>query len=310
MASAVIQAERESLTGLRVLIPDGKHVSGGVLSLLNSKGLLDYKFNGELHVDVKEQEFPLSFTVQKNRGIPGMEAEGRFHLGFTTTDRLEDYLAWAATARSRPSTSVKALLSYDWFNPRLRVSLLVRNNPEDNQKYQTVKDLKGQRIVSSYTGLASKFFRGEKTPIQGENIYGKEEGLVKAHYAEGAVVIVDSGNTMRIAGLREMAVIMSEGLIQPVLVYNPELFQDVGSRRLLNQFLDKLTKTTDQSSEMPVSDERQERRYGRLDPSRYFPGSQGTSAVAASAAVFMTLLSLPHPAAVFNQEPQDRNTQK
>lgn len=296
--ASVSPAEREPLIGLRVLIPDGKHISGGVLSLLNNRGLLDYESNGELHIEGRKQAFPLSFTVQKNRSIPGMVAQERFHLGFTTTDRLEDYLAWAVTTRRRPSTSVEALLSYSWFNPRLRVSLLVRDNPEDNQKYKTVKDLRGQTVVSSYTGLTTRFFRGEKTAVQIEDSYGKEEGLVKARYAEGAVVIVDSGNTMRIAGLREMRVIMSEGLIQPVLVYNPDLFQDVGSQRLLDQFLDKLTKT-------PISDERQ-RRYWIVDPRRYLPKYQGATAVTASAAILMTLLSLPHPAVIFNQEPQER----
>ena len=279
---SISSAEREPLTGLRVLIPDGKHISGDVLELLNRKDLLDYESNGELHIDDnKKQEFPLSFTVQKNRDIPRMVAQARFHLGFTATDRLEDYLAWAATARIHPSTSVKELSRYNWFNPRLRVSLLVRDNPEDNEKYKIAKDLKGQTVVTSYMGLAQRFFKGERILPKLENTHGKEEGLVKAHYAEAAVVIVDSGNTMRIAGLREMSVIMNEGLIRPVLVYNPELFQDEGSQRLLNQFLNKLAKTKDQPPEVPRSDERQGRRYWIADPRRYFPRSQGASAVTA-----------------------------
>lgn len=271
---AVNQIDREPLPGLRVLIPDGKHICGDVLRLLVYKGLIDPKTkdnligdpNNNLHVEVKRAGLPFfSLNLIKNRRISRQVARGAFDLGFTTTDRLGDYLAEASFSRKPIPTNVEPLIHYpDWFDPRLRLSLLVRDNEEDNGRFKVVRDLSGEDVVSTYVGQTTKFFREHKTAVRLDTqIDGKEEGLVKAGTYAATVVIVKNGDAMRAAALREMAVIMGgQGEIQPVLVYNPRSLEDRDRQLLLDQFLYELP------SNKPLEAKRNS-RYRLANPVRW-----------------------------------------
>lgn len=231
--------ERNSVTKLRILIPDGRHIGTKIVGLLNGKGFpLKVRMNGSLHIESGEKEFPLSFIVQRNSIISELVALGRFPLGFTSSDREANYLAQVTR---NPQADLQELLRFNLFNPRVRVSLLVRDNPGDNETYKEVVDLRDQAIVTSYGGLARQFFRRKGMPVLlDRRISGKEEALVSSGYAEGAIVVVDSGRTMRANRLRELAEVMPRGEVQPVLVYNPKLFGGEGNKRLLEEFLDRL----------------------------------------------------------------------
>lgn len=227
---------------LRMLIPDGKHVISKITGIINGGGFpLNLRTNGGLHVELEEEEIPLSFTVQKNRAIPGLVAEGRFPAGFTTIDRLTDYLVQAAYPESKLSANVQELVRFPVFNPRLRLSLLVRDNPIDNIRFQTVADLEDQMVTTSYEGLARQYFERANVSVSLDGQGGKEEGLVRDGDAEAAIVVVDRGVTMRNNFLRELGgPVMPRGEIQVVFIYNTELFQNKGSELLLMQFVDRL----------------------------------------------------------------------
>lgn len=289
-------SEREQFAGLRVLIPDGKHINDDILNLLVSKGLVDLRTraelsgrtNNNLHVEISSEGLPFfSLTQIKNRRIPRFVATGQFDLAFTTTDRIADYSAEAIYSRKPLPTAIEPLVQYpNWFDPRLRLSLLVRDNEQDNRSYQQVKDLSGQPVVSTYVGQPMKLFREHKTALKLDTqIDGKEEGLVRSKTYEAAIVIVKSGEAMRAATLRELTVIMGgNGEIQPILVYNPESFKDKGKRQLLDRFLEQLQRTN-----LPVTNQ-----SGISRVARWFGNKVATIATGARAAVGVTGLFFPH----------------
>lgn len=246
------------VTKLRVLLPDGKHVISKVVGLVNASGFpLNLRTNGSLHVELMGEDIPLSFTVQKNKANPGLVAEGRFPAAFTTTDRVADYLARASFPESNLPTNIQPLLRFKVYNPRLRVSLLVRDNPIDNERFQTVQDLEGQMVATSYEGLARQFFEKAGVSVRLDGQGGKEEGLVRDGDAEAAIVVVDRGKTMLDNFLRELGdPIMPRGEVQLVFVYNPELFQDKGSKLLLEQFLDRFPNDVRLSPDLPELSDR------------------------------------------------------
>lgn len=229
---------------LGVVIPAGTHIRDPIMRLLDNRGF-NYELwaNGRLHADVPDE--PFTFTFQNHADVIRQVAKGVFGAGFVGSDRLLEYLA--SLEEDALPNNVQPIGRFEVFNPSLRLALLVRDNPIDNERYQKIVDLRGTRIVTSYQTLTRKFldgyFPGEKSlpvEIDGE-ITGKEEGQVDGYKAAAAAVIVDTGAAMRANGLRELegGTIM-EG-IQPVLIMNPEYFQNRGKQQpLLDQFMRRL----------------------------------------------------------------------
>lgn len=244
--------ETERNGQFRVLIPDGKHAGDKVAGLLHKGGIpVEWRTNGGLHVKFNGNEGDLSFTVIKNRIIPAFIAEGRYPAAFTTSDRVADYISYATLVDKNLSTDIIEVAKFQEFNPRLRVSLLTRDNQKDNERYQTPEDLRGQRVLTSYIGLGTRFFRAcfpndEELPIDFDaRIDGKEEGLVEEGDAEAAIVSVDSGSAMNIHHLRELAVVIPRGECQIVLVCNSRYLEDEGNKSLIDQFVGRLQNGND-----------------------------------------------------------------
>lgn len=223
---------------LRILVPDGKHVVYRVAGLLNNHDIpVKVRRNSSLHIELMDDpQLPFAFTVQKNHFIPELVDEGRFPLGFTTTDRLEDYRLKASFPDSHLPFSLQELGQFEVFHPRLRVSLLVK----DDSVYSAVGAMEGKRVVTSYLGLARQHFDIHEVSVRLDGRGSKEEGLVKDGDADGAVVVVDRGNTMRRFGLRELGnPVMAKGSIKLLLVCNTDVLQDNSIQFLLSKFMDK-----------------------------------------------------------------------
>lgn len=235
-------ADQEQRFG--VLIPDGKNIRGVVEGILTSKGFrFEMRTNGSpnLHADVENS--PVSLTVQGSRVIPRLVDARKFVGGFDGSDRVAEYLASLRQGDSIPQ--IQALQRFNVYPLSLRLSLLVRGRDVEDKIYRQPQDLNGRTIVTTYPSLTAQFFqeRGVDVVIDSE-VDGKEEGLVASGYAEGAVVIVNTGSTRDANRLREIAIIMggaeSEVNIQPVLIWNPEAFQGIGSQRFLTEFVERL----------------------------------------------------------------------
>lgn len=234
-----------------ILVPDGKHIKPAVESLLESQGIKTELWrNGRLHADVENA--PVTLTFQNHADVIGEVEDAISQAGFVGSDRYAEYLASLAPG---VTPKVGELMRIVLFNPHVRLSLLVRNNPEDNEIFQDPRDLRDRRVLTTYPGLVSRFLMGvfpgeQPLPVHiYSRVTGKEEGNVDARRFDAAGVIVDTGDAMRTNSLRELAVIMKG--IQPVLVYNAEYFEDKGHRRLLDRFVNMLKKGNRRGNSMP-----------------------------------------------------------
>lgn len=248
--------DQEPVTKLGVLVPAGDNIRDVVIGFLERRGFQigEMRRNGTGHADVRNA--PVTLTIEHSEDLIRDVDEGEhFQLGFVGNDRQAEYRA--SLPRRRPP-KVEELVRFDLFPARLRLSLLVRDNPYDNAIYQGVTALRDKTLVTTYPGLTRQFlspyFPNDRVvPVNIVKKDGKEEGFVSSRAADAAVVIVDRGRTMRINVLRELLPekpIMTG--IQPVLIYNPEYFrqgendsQDLlevkrGRVFLLEQFLDRL----------------------------------------------------------------------
>lgn len=223
-----------------ILVPDGRHIRPAIERLLESQGIkTELWSNGRLHADVKNA--PVTLTFQNHADVLGEVEDAISQAGFVGSDRYAEYLASLAPG---VTPGVEQLARFELFNPHVRLSLLVRDNPEDNKRFQDPRDLRDRGVLTTYPGLVSQFLRrafpGEQPlpVLVYSRVTGKEEGHVDARRFDAAGVIVDTGKAMRTNNLRELAII--RGDIQPVLVYNVEYFQNKGRRRLLNRFKDML----------------------------------------------------------------------
>lgn len=213
---------------LGVLIPDGKHILSQVKEELNTRGFHPSRQRRNGHLLIEVNDLPVNFIGQSSRDIPRLVDQGIYPLGIVGSDRVADYLASASLADHTPN--IEELARLQVFNPNVRVSILVRND----SRYAEVEDLEDQRVITSYPGLASQFFTFTEVPIQLDGLAnGKEEVQVYDRKAEAAVVIVDSGGTMRRWKLRELNTVLLD--IQPVLIGNLELLKK-GSQYLIDQF--------------------------------------------------------------------------
>merc|ERR1719215_2170377 len=82
--------------------------------------------------------------------------------------------------------------------------------------------LAGMRIVTSFPNITRKYFAGleqEGCPTQIKCISGSVEAACGLGLADGIVDLVETGTTMRAAGLEEVTTIMKS---QSVLIMNPK----------------------------------------------------------------------------------------
>lgn len=224
-----------------ILVPDGKHIRPSIEQLLERQGIkTDLWTNGKLHADVRYT--PVTLTFQNHADVIGEVEDGISQAGFVGSDRYAEYLVSLGPEKT---STVEQLARFELFNPNVRLSLLVRDNPADNRRFRTVEDLRGARILTTYPGLVMQFLREkvfrDEGPMTVEiytRVSGKEEGHVDGRKFAAAGVIVDTGTAMKSSRLRELAVVMTD--IQPVLVYNKQYFEDSGRWRILNRFLNRL----------------------------------------------------------------------
>ncbi|KNC84917.1 ATP phosphoribosyltransferase [Sphaeroforma arctica JP610] len=89
-----------------------------------------------------------------------------------------------------------------------------------SSKIKDVKDLSGKRIVTSFTNLAEKYFRdleGGELTTKVSHVSGSVEAACALGLADGIVDLVETGETMRAAGLEIISLIMDT---QTVLIGN------------------------------------------------------------------------------------------
>lgn len=148
------------------------------------------------------KNLPLSLVFLPAADIAKYVGEGEVDIGITGEDILAE-----------SDVNVDVLLRLGIGKCRLSVQAPVG-------KYESGEELAGLRIATSFPRLARQFFQNyEKAePTKIKVISGSVEAACGLGLADGIVDLVETGTTMKAAGLEEVATIMET---QTVLIANP-----------------------------------------------------------------------------------------
>ena len=162
------------------------------------------------------KDLPVSIVFLPASDIATYVAEGNVDLGITGEDMIAE-----------SGATVNVLMKLGFGKCRLSVQA-PKGQCED------VRKLAGSRIATSFPELAKKFFGQYEngTPTSIKVISGSVEASCGLGLSDGIVDLVETGTTMRAAGLEEVAVLMNT---QAVLISNsktayPELVETVRRR--------------------------------------------------------------------------------
>ncbi|KAI8138841.1 HisG-domain-containing protein [Fennellomyces sp. T-0311] len=175
-----------------------------VLQLLHGS---DIHFNRKSRQDIAlSTNLPIALIFLPAADIPKYVAEGNVDMGITGQDMVVE---------NEVSEKVSELLQLDFGKCRLCVQTPVQG------PYQTLEALVGKRIVTSFDAYARKIFEpldrqsGKTTQIT--YVSGSVEAACALGLADGIIDLVESGETMRAAGLHDVHTLMTT---QSVLISN------------------------------------------------------------------------------------------
>ncbi|CAG8682069.1 29_t:CDS:2 [Gigaspora margarita] len=208
-------------------IPKKGRLHEHCLSLLSGA---DINFHRHNRLDIAlVQNLPIALVFLPAADIPKYVADGNVDLGITGQDMILE---------SQVGDRIEQLLELGFGKCKLEVQVPVRSN------IKNVEDLVGKRIVTSFVVLAGVYFEeldkkylsddqkkeGKKTKI--EYVSGSVEAACALGLADGIVDLVESGETMRAAGLQSIAVVCSSQaiLFRNKNPSNPSLVSKLTSR--------------------------------------------------------------------------------
>merc|ERR1711939_1299592 len=160
--------------------------------------------------------------------IPTFVGEGRVDLGITGVDQVAEHDAHLPLGEV---SGVEQVMDLGFGKCKLQVQI-----PEKGS-LQNVQDLVGKNIVTSFTGLAEDYFaRLEGKGSRKESINGAASPIpklqTKIKFVGGSVDLVESGETMRAAGLKAIDTVVESSavLIKSRKVSNEKLVNMIAAR--------------------------------------------------------------------------------
>lgn len=159
----------------------------------------DIKFRRSQRLDIAlSTNLPVALIFLPAADIPMFVGEGKCDLGITGVDQVRE-------------ADMDVLLPIDlqFGNCKLQVQV------PDNGQYTDPKQLIGKTIVSSFTNLAAKYFAElegttpDKISTNIRYVGGSVEASCALGIADAIVDLVESGETMRAAGLIDIATVLS-----------------------------------------------------------------------------------------------------
>ncbi|KZT56351.1 ATP phosphoribosyltransferase [Calocera cornea HHB12733] len=159
----------------------------------------DIQFTRSQRLDVcLVRNFPMALVFLPAADIPRFVGEGNVDLGITGQDMI---------AESEMGALVTEVLPLGFGKCSLQVQVPEKGN------LQTVDQLAGKRVVTSFEVLAGKYFKGLDdrlgTTTKIEYVGGSVEAACALGLADGIVDLVESGETMRAAGLHAISTLLA-----------------------------------------------------------------------------------------------------
>ncbi|KAG0169753.1 ATP phosphoribosyltransferase (ATP-PRTase) (ATP-PRT) [Apophysomyces sp. BC1034] len=182
----------------------------------------DIHFNRKTRQDIALcTNLPIALIFLPAADIPKYVAEGNVDMGITGQDMVME---------NEVVDKVTEIMPLGFGKCRLCVQVPVKG------EFQTLESLVGKRIVTSFDGFARTVFEkldkesGNKTTIN--YVSGSVEAACALGLADGIIDLVESGETMRAAGLHDIHTLMTT---ESVLIANKntrhaELINKITSR--------------------------------------------------------------------------------
>lgn len=191
-------------TPLLLAIPKKGRLYEQVTKLLAGSGV---EYTRKERLDIAHcKNLPMSIVFLPAADIAAYVAEGNIDIGITGEDMV---------AESEATVDVILKLGFG------RCNLSVQAPVQPDGKLPDVKSLAGKRIVTSFPNITKTFFHNIEEPGKPTHIKcisGSVEAACGLGLADGIVDLVETGTTMRAAGLEEVAVVMKS---ETVLIANP-----------------------------------------------------------------------------------------
>ncbi|KAL8767046.1 MAG: hypothetical protein Q9209_006340 [Squamulea sp. 1 TL-2023] len=235
-------------------LPEGR-LNQAALNLLEGA---DIQFSREHRLDIAlVKNLPIALVFLPAADIPTFVGEGRVDLGITGYDQVQEHQvgvralfrkrqfadAFISAEEQKKSRGCGIIMDLGFGACKLQVQVPERG------PYQSPKDLIGKNIGTSFVHLAERYFRdlelGGVNHVNGADVSPHRKtktnivelsGSVEAAYAlgvaDGIVDLVESGETMKAAGLKPIDTVLESNaiLIKSHSPGNPDLVDLIAAR--------------------------------------------------------------------------------
>lgn len=219
-------------------VPKKGRLHQACLDLLHGS---DIQFHRHSRLDIAlVKNLPIALVFLPAGDIPTFVGEGRVDLGITGRDQVAEH---EVVMPPTETTGVEEILDLDFGKCSLQVQV-----PQKGA-LQTPEDLIGKNIVTSFTKLTEQYFAKLESKLGNRegvtNGDGMPKLLTKIKYvggsveaacalgvADGIVDLVESGETMRAAGLKAISTVVETTaiLIKSKNPSDPKLVELIASR--------------------------------------------------------------------------------
>ncbi|KAI9664858.1 MAG: ATP phosphoribosyltransferase (ATP-PRTase) (ATP-PRT) [Bathelium mastoideum] len=208
-------------------------------SALNLLAGSDIQFHRHNRLDIAlVKNHPLALVFLPASDIPVFVGQGRVDLGITGRDQVAEH---ETEKPPTDTTGVVELLDLDFGRCRLQVQVPERGDILEPEQ------LVGKTIATSFVNLAEQYFRDlenkeQQNVVHGDgkpplkttiiNLGGSVETACALGVADGILDLVESGETMRVAGLKAISTVIETTavLIKSKHVSNPRLVDIITAR--------------------------------------------------------------------------------
>ncbi|HJA03653.1 MAG TPA: ATP phosphoribosyltransferase [Candidatus Microbacterium stercoravium] len=197
---------------LRIAIPNKGSLSETAVQMLAEAGYATRRDSKTLHLI--DEANGVEFFYLRPRDIATYVAHGALDVGLTGRDLLRDVRLPAAR---EIETLGFARSTFRFAAPAGRFS--------------SIEQLDGKRIATSYSGLVESFLTSRGISVEVVPLNGAVESAVQLGVADAIADVVETGTTLRQAGLEIFGPVMLES--EAVLIQGPS--EPVGVDRLLRR---------------------------------------------------------------------------
>ncbi|KAF2645650.1 ATP phosphoribosyltransferase [Massarina eburnea CBS 473.64] len=189
-------------------VPKKGRLHQACLDLLHGS---DIQFHRHSRLDIAlVKNHPLALVFLPAADIPTFVGEGRVDLGITGRDQVAEH---ECAVPPTDTTGVEEVLDLGFGKCKLQVQVPLRGT------LTKPEDLVGKNVVTSFTNLTEQYFRKleaqhetkQKTNIK--YVGGSVEAACALGVADGIVDLVESGETMRAAGLTAISTVVESSAV-------------------------------------------------------------------------------------------------